>query len=58
MTQEDKQYLQWRCRMNWHPKYLKYIDEWILNVTLTQLQYFRIEMQHLIKRGIYETIHK
>lgn len=25
-------YLKWRCTINWHPKYYKYIDMWIENV--------------------------
>ena len=55
ISQEDKQYLQWRCRVNWHPKYLKYVDEWIENTTQQQLDYILgIEQKHLIERGIYE----
>jgi len=46
-------YLEWRCRMNWHKKYYKYIDEWISNVTPLQLEYFKRERENLIKRGIY-----
>lgn len=46
-------YLQWRCRVNWHPKYYKYIDEWISGVTPQQMEYFKGEMKHLIERGIY-----
>lgn len=57
MTNQLNNYLHWRCRMNWHTKYLKYIDEWISNVTDNQLIYFEKEMNHLIDRGIYETIH-
>ena len=51
MTQEEKQYLQWRCRTNWHPKYFKCIKEWFSKVLPTQMDYFRIEMKHLIERG-------
>ena len=53
MSEEEKSYLQWRCRINWHPKYYKYIDEWISNVLSTQLEYFKIEMNHLIANGVY-----
>lgn len=42
MDRDMKTYLEWRCRMNWHPKYLKYIQEWISNVTSTQLEYLNI----------------
>ena len=39
--------------MNWHPKYMRYIDEWISNVTQTQIEYFEREMENMINRGIY-----
>ena len=55
MTQEDKNYLFWRCKTNWHKKYHHYIDEWINNVLPYQLEYFRREMNNLINRGIYDT---
>jgi hypothetical protein len=48
-----KKYLQWRCLTNWHPKYYKYIDEWIENVTEEQMGYFVKERRHLIQNGIY-----
>lgn len=48
-----KRYLEWRCRMNWHPKYLKYIQEWISNVTEDQMSYFIKEREHLINNGQY-----
>lgn len=54
MTKEDKDYLFWRCKTNWHNKYYRYINEWINNVLPIQLKYFRREMNNLIKRGIYE----
>ena len=50
-------YLKWRCKMNWHNNYLKsnwYIDTWISGITYDQLQYFILEMEHLINRGIYK----
>lgn len=47
-------YLKWRCRMNWPNRYLRYIDEWIQNVTEQQMNYFiNVERKHLIERGIY-----
>lgn len=55
MTQEDKDYLVWRCKTSWHNKYYHYINEWINNVLPTQLEYFRKEMNNLINKGIYET---
>lgn len=53
MTHDMKKYLQWRCRVNWHNKYHKYIDEWISNVIDTQLSYFIREREHLINSGEY-----
>lgn len=32
MTQEEKDYLLWRCKTSWHNKYHHYINEWINNV--------------------------
>lgn len=53
MTKELKDYLEWRCRRNWHPKYYKYVTEWIKNVLPYQCDYFVVEMQHLRENGIY-----
>lgn len=53
MTPQLYNYLQWRCRTNWHPKYLKYIDDWISNITDTQLEYFIRECYNLINNGKY-----
>ena len=55
MTQQDKDYLLWRCKISWHNKYHHYINEWIDNVLPTQLEYFRKEMNNLINKGIYVT---
>ena len=47
-------YLKWRCLRNWPGKYLKYIDEWINNVTKEQMNYYiNFERKHLIENGIY-----
>jgi len=53
MNEGLQKYLQWRCRVNWHPKYYKYIDTWVANVTPNQCHYFEREMNNLINRGIY-----
>jgi hypothetical protein len=53
MTKEIQTYLEWRCRMNWHPKYYKYIQEWIANVLPYQIEYFEKEREHLTNKGIY-----
>ena len=55
MTQQDKDYLLWRCKISWHKKYHHYINEWIDNVLPNQLEHFRKEMNNLINRGIYVT---
>jgi len=55
MNKEDRDYLVWRCRVNWHSKYLRYIDEWIEHTTQQQLDYILgVERKHLIDRGIYK----
>lgn len=58
MTQEEKDYLYWRCKVNWHNKYHRYINEWIDNVLPHQLEYFKKEMENLIKLRIYDTRRK
>lgn len=47
MSEQLKAYLQYRCIHSWHPKYYKYIDEWINNVLPYQLLYFEREMKNL-----------
>jgi len=50
-------YLRWRCKTNWHTKYLKsnwYIDTWIQGVTYDQMDYFiHHEMPKMILWGKY-----
>lgn len=41
------EYLIYRFRTNNHNKYLKYCEEWISNVTSTQLEYFKLEKERL-----------
>jgi hypothetical protein len=55
MTQEVRAYLYWRCKTRWHNKYHRYINEWIDNVLPHQLEYFKKEMENLIKIGNYDT---
>lgn len=52
-----EEYLKWRCRTNWHPKYYKYIEEWIKNVNKQQMEYFVKEKENLIRRGIYKPVY-
>lgn len=42
-------YLETRFYKENHVKYHKYFQEWVQNVTPTQLHYYKIEMKHLIK---------
>ena len=53
MTTIDKTYLEWRFRTNNIPKYLKYMEEWISNLTPEQINYFRKERLHLISMSKY-----
>ena len=41
------EYLRQRFNRNNHNKYLKYCDEWISNITNTQLEYFKREKERL-----------
>ena len=54
MRKEIRQYLEWRFRVNNHPKYQQYRDEWIDNLLPNQIQYFEQEMVHLYNKGIYK----
>jgi hypothetical protein len=40
-------YLIYRFKYNNHNKYLKYMNNWINNVTENQLQYFKLEKERL-----------
>lgn len=40
-------YLVHRFKYNNHNKYLKYMNDWISNITENQLQYFRLEKERL-----------
>ncbi len=47
LSKEMKSYLFQRFMRNNHSKYLHYYQEWIDNVTDTQLQYFILEKERL-----------
>lgn len=47
MTKEMYTYLQQRFYRNNHAKYRKYFEEWVSNVTETQLMYFEKEKYHI-----------
>lgn len=53
MTSADRTYLEWRFRVNNHSKYLKYMNDWINNLQLNQIVYFRRERINLINNGLY-----
>ena len=40
-------YLIYRFKTNNNNKYLKYMNDWIINITENQLQYFRLEKERL-----------
>lgn len=44
-------YLRERFYKNNHAKYRKYFDEWINNVTESQLYYFEIERMNIINNA-------
>ena len=54
MNKELKTYLEWRFRVNNTNKYQRYRDEWINNLTPTQIYYFEIEMERMILNGQYK----
>ena len=54
MNQQLRTYLEWRFRMNNHPKYQNYRDEWINNLVPSQLFYFEREMERMIINGQYK----
>ena len=54
MSKELETYLQWRFRVNNRNQYQHYLNDWLYNVTETQLQYFEQEMNRLINSGIYK----
>lgn len=57
LNNEHRKYLEWRCKMNWHSKYLKskeYMNSWINNLTKDQFDYFiSKEMKYFVENGMY-----
>lgn len=39
---------------NNHPKYRKYFEEWISNITESQISYFEIERINIINKSKYK----
>ena len=54
MSKDLWEYLEQRFKRNNHPKYLKYFDEWVSNISETQIHYFEIERLNIIQRSKYE----
>lgn len=54
MNHSLQNYLEWRFRVNNHTKYLKYSQQWIAALQISQLQYFEKEMLNLVNKGIYK----
>lgn len=44
---ELNEYLIFRFKHNNHNKYMKYMQEWINNITENQLNYFKLEKERL-----------
>lgn len=53
MEDSLRKYLEWRFRVNNHPKYHKFCHEWIERVNGEQLSYLEKEMAHMIECGKY-----
>lgn len=54
MSKDLWEYLEQRFKRNNHPKYLKYFDEWVNNISETQIHYFEIERLNIIQKSKYE----
>ena len=54
MDKSLETYLLWRFKVNNINRYQRYVYDWIYNLTENQLNYFSMEMERLINRGIYK----
>jgi hypothetical protein len=54
MDKSLETYLLWRFKVNNANRYQRYVNDWIYNLTENQLNYFAMEMERLINRGIYK----
>ena len=54
MDKSLETYLLWRFKVNNINRYQRYVYDWIYNLTENQLNYFAMEMERLINRGIYK----
>lgn len=53
MGDDLKKYLEWRFRMNNHPKYHNLCHQWLSKINAEQLAYFEKEMVKMIDCGKY-----
>lgn len=56
MTKSLETYLLWRFKVNNINRYQRYVYDWIYNLTENQLNYFTMEMERLINRGLYKSL--
>jgi hypothetical protein len=51
MTEVIYEYLRRRFYQNNHAKYRKYFKEWVINLTESQIYYFKIEMENILNNA-------
>ena len=56
MTEILFNYLRERFRTSNHPKYLKYFNEWVSNVSENQLHYFEIERLNILNNAKHNKV--
>jgi len=45
------EYLRRRFYQNNHAKYRKYFEEWVVNLTESQIYYFKVEMENILNNA-------
>lgn len=51
MTEVIYEYLRKRFYKSNHAKYRKYFEEWVINLTESQIYYFKIEMENILNNA-------
>ena len=51
MTEVIYEYLRRRFYQSNHAKYRKYFEEWVVNLTESQIHYFKIEMENILNNA-------
>lgn len=51
MTEVVYEYLRKRFYQSNHAKYRKYFEEWVINLTESQIYYFKIEMENILNNA-------